>query len=279
MAGCEHMISLKNVFYVIVLLLICFYASLSFAASAENVQVEIVKLDPASKSTLDSNELLYGLIHYKSDTPVRFQAIAMFQDEPLEVGATRNPAVLHSPGSGDALVWVGYTNPTHIDAIRVAVLDEEWQVLYQVTHEADVTWRGTVTDNPREPAEWVGPLTKTERREMDFVYDPEPQKYGLLYDFIFYLTIASIPLYILLQLHMLWHYRYRWRELAVIPLFPYLIVAFYTIVGLKIDTSLQVTFLFRYTPLALLYLIGLWIAKRFWQDKLPPPKLYRQPKK
>jgi len=273
------MTSLKKLFYVTVLLLIGSYASLLFAASAENVQVEIVKLDPASSSSLGSNEMLYGLIHYKSDIPLRFQAIAMFQDAPLEVGATRNPAVLHAPGSDEALVWVGYTNPTHIDAIRVTVLDEEWLVLSQVTHGADVTWPGTVADNPREPAEWVGPLIKTERREMDFVYDPEPQKYGMLNDFLFYLTIASIPLYILLQLHMLWHYSYRWRELAVIPLFPYLIVAFYAIVGLKIDTSLQVTFLFRYTPLALLYLIGLWIAKRFWQDKLPPPKLYKQPKK
>jgi hypothetical protein len=55
-------------------------------------------------------------------------------------------------------------------------------------------------------------------------------------------------------------------------------VFFYFIVGFDIETSLQVTFLFRYTPLALLYLVALWIAKRFWQNKLPPPKLYKPPK-
>jgi hypothetical protein len=119
---------------------------------------------------------------------------------------------------------------------------------------------------------------KGEKRKQDFVYDASPQKYGFLYDIGFFLTIASIPAYILLQLHMLWRYKYRWRELAVIPIFPFLIVFFYYIAGLDIETSLQVTFLFRYTPLALLYLVALWIAKRFWQKKLPPPKLYKPPK-
>jgi hypothetical protein len=50
------------------------------------------------------------------------------------------------------------------------------------------------------------------------------------------------------------------------------------LVGLEIDESLKVTFLFRYTSLAFLYLVALWLAKRFWQDKLGPPKLYKPPK-
>jgi hypothetical protein len=190
----------------------------------------------------------------------------------------KNPGVLHAPGTGEALVWVGYTNPTHIDAVRIMVLDEEWKELYRLSQSADITWQGDASVDPREPAEWVTALTKTERRKMDFVYDPVPQKFGTTYDILFFLTIASIPAYILLQLHMLWRYRYRWRELAAIPLFPYLIVAFYVIAGLDIETALLVTFLFRYTPVALLFLVCIWIAKRFWQNKLPPPKLYKSPK-
>jgi hypothetical protein len=64
----------------------------------------------------------------------------------------------------------------------------------------------------------------------------------------------------------------------MIPIFPYLILAFYMVVGLEIDESLKVTFLFRYTSLAFLYLVALLLAKRFWQDKLGPPKLYKPPK-
>ncbi|GEM_PF-1354379 len=268
---------LKNTFFVIALLLICFYSSSSLAQQPDNVLVTLVSLDPGVKSTLGNDDKLYVLVRYESDISLRFQAIAMHDGAVLNVGAINNQATLHSVGTGEALAWVGYTNPTHIDAVQVTVMDEQWQKLYQLTEKADIRWQGVAAE-PRKPAAWVNSLIKTERRKTDFVYDPSPQKYETLYDIIFFLTIASIPAYLLLQLHMLWRYKYRWKELAVIPLFPYLIVAFYAGVGLSIETSLMVTFLFRYTPLALLYLACLWLAKRFWQDKLPPPKLYKPPK-
>lgn len=269
---------LKSAFSVILLFLVCSLASLSFAQSTDNVVVKIDALDPEVESTLGNDDMLYVKIRYESDIPLRFQAIAMRDGIAHEVGAVKNPGTLHAQGSGEALAWIGYTNPTHIDSIRVTVLNEKWQEIDHLTKEISMTWHGVADTEPRSPAEWVNSLMKSERRKQDFVYDATPQKYGFLYDILFFLTIASIPAYVLLQLHMLWHYKYRWRELAIIPLFPYLILAFYYIVGLDIETSLQVTFLFRYTPFALLYLIALWVAKRFWQNKLPPPKLYKPPK-
>ena len=272
------MTCLKHTLSVIALLLVCFLASASISLSAENILVEIKGLDPEVESTLGNDDMLYVLVRYESDVPLRFQALAMRDGVALEVGAIRNPAALHAQGSGEALAWIGYTNSTHIDTVRVTVFDEKWRELYHLTEEANVTWQGVVAAKPREPAEWVNPLIKSERRKVDFVYDASPQKYGFFYDLLFFFMLAAIPVYILLQLHMLWRYQYRWRELAIIPLFPYLILFFYYIADLNIETSLQVTFLFRYTSLALLYLVALWIAKRFWQKKLPPPKLYKSPK-
>lgn len=272
------MTSLKNTLSVIALLLVCFFTSSAFSQSTDNLLVEITKLDPGVESTLGNDDRLYVLIHYESDIPLRFQALALHSGSALEVGAIRNPAALHAPGSGEALVWVGYTNPTHIDAVRVTVLNEEWREIYQLVENADVTWQGVAAATPREPAAWVNSLIKTERRKMDFVYDASPQKYGFFADILFFLMIAAIPAYLLLQLHMLWRYEYRWRELAMIPIFPYLILFFYYFAGLNIETSLQVTFLFRYTSCAFLYLLALWTAKRFWQNKLGPPKLYKPPK-
>lgn len=272
------MTHLKKLSSIIVLSLICFLPSLTFAEPAADTLVEITGLDPGTESTLGNEDMLYVLVRYKSDIPLRFQALALRDGVPLEVGAIRNPAALHAQGSGEALAWVGYTNPTHIDAVRVTVSDEEWRELYQLTEKTNVTWKGVAAATPRKPAEWVNSLIKSERRKLDFVYDASPKRYGLFYDIVFFLSIAAIPAYLLLQLHMLWRYDYRWRELAVIPLFPYVILAFYYLAGLGIETSLQVTFLFRYTPLALLYLVALWTAKRFWQKKLPPPKLYKPPK-
>lgn len=272
------MTHLKSTLFVMTLLCVCCLGSLSFAQSADNVLVSLASLDPEIESTLGYDDILYVKIRYESDIPLRFQAIAMREGVPLDVGAVKNPAALHAPGSGEALAWVGYTNPTHIDSVRVTVMNEEWRELYQLTKEVNLTWQHVANAEPRKTAEWVNSLIKSERRKQDYVYDAAPQKYGFFYDILFFLTMASIPAYILLQLHMLWHYEYRWRELAFIPLFPYLILAFYFIVGLDIETSLQITFLFRYTPLALLYLVALWVAKRFWQNKLPPPKLYKPPK-
>ena len=272
------MTNLKNAFYLIALLLVCLCSSSSLAQQPDNVLVTLVSLDPGVESTLGNEDMLYVLVRYESDISLRFQAIAMRDGAVLDVGAIKNPAALHSVGNGDALVWVGYTNPTHIDAVQVIVMDEKWQKLFQLTEKADITWQGVAASEPRKPAAWVESLIKTERRKMDFLYDPSPKKHGALFDIVFFLTIASIPAYLLLQLHMLWRYKYRWKELAAIPLFPYMIAAFYAVVGLSIETSLMVTFLFRYTPLALLYLVCLWLAKRFWQHKLPPPKLYKPPK-
>lgn len=272
------MTDMKTTWFAIALFLSCFFCQFSFAQDVNNIQVKIVALDPGIESTLGNDDMLYVQIRYQSDIPLRFQTIAVREGMAQEVLAIRNPATLHAPGKGEALTWVGYTTPTHIDSVRVTVLNEEWQEVYQLTKVINLKWQGTANTEPRKTADWVNSLMKSERRKQDFVYDASPRKYGFLYDIIFFLTVASIPAYILLQLHMLWRYQYRWRELAFIPLFPYMILAFYYIAGLDIERSLEITFLFRYTPLALLYLIVLWIAKRYWQGKLPPPKLYKPPK-
>jgi len=268
----------RSLLTVISILSICLPGTWCSVVWAAEVKFDVSAMDPAAPESLGSNEMLYLLIEYESDTPLRFQATAMHEEKPLEVGAVRNAAVLHAPGQGQALAWIGYENPTHIDAIRITAIDEEWHKLSDLLKPVDMTWSQESALTPRQPADWVESLIKSERRKSDFVYDPEPQKHGIMYDILFFLTIASIPCYLVLQLHMLWRYKYRWRELAVMPLFPYMILGFYMLTVLDIDRSLQITFLFRYTPFALLYLICLWFAKRFWQNKLPPPKLYKPPK-
>ena len=249
----------------------------AFAENPENVHVEILDVDPNVKSTLNLQEKLYVRVSYQSDIPLRFQALAMRNGSALQVGAINNHALLHPPGEGEALAWVMYLNVTHIDSVRLTVFNEKWKKLLHLTHDIDVTWQQKASDAERAPAAWVKTLDRAEKRLTDFFYDPAPKRFGALYDIFFYINLAVIPFYILLQLHMLYRYRYRWRELALIPVFPYLIVGFYLLVGLDISRALVITFLFRYTFAAFLWLCALWMAKRFWQHKLPPPKLYKPP--
>lgn len=248
------------------------------ARTPEGVQVEITAMDPAYKTTLQTEDKLYLKVNYESDIPLRFQALAMRDGCVLEVGAIKNRALLHAQGKGEALAWVMYLNETHVDAVRLKVFDEKWQEVLQLNRAADVTWNTAAQSKSRPLADWIGPLERSEKRLTDFFYDPSPRRFGALYDIFFYLNLAAIPVYVLLQLHMLCRYRYRWRELSMIPLFPYLIVGFYALADLGIESCLLITFVFRYTVAALLMLLILWLAKRFWQHKLPPPKLYKQAK-
>jgi hypothetical protein len=242
------------------------------------VAVRVVEVDPAAEVLLGNQDNLSARLDYDSDRPLRFVAIGSRDASVLRFGAIRNVIVLHPSGEGDALVSVRYNNPTHIDALTVIVMDEEWNELGRLNYPLSMKWSGKGEQPTRRAAAWIKDLTRSEQSAFDYVYDPEPFRYGTLYDFTFFLCFAAIPFYLLLQSYMLWKYRYRWRELAFIPIFPYLILGFYYLFGLEIETSLQVMFLFRYTFFALLYLVALWLAKRFWQHKLPPPKLYKQPK-
>ena len=262
----------------IVLLFSLFAPQAEAAHTTGNFSVEIVAIDPASRTTLAVEDKLYVKVSYESEMPLRFQADAIRNGSVLDVGKIKNRALLHPPGKGEAMAWVMYLNTTHIDAVRISVFNEQWQQLFQLTKEIDILWQEDAPTSERQVADWVKPLDRVEKRLTDFFYDPAPQRFGNLYDAFFYVNLTAIPCYILFQLHMLFRYRYRWRELALVPVFPYLIVAFYFLVGLNIEQSLLITFLFRYTFAALLWLCGIWLAKRYWQDKLPPPKLYKPPK-
>jgi len=264
--------------FVMCFLTLAFLGTAAFASNPDGPVIKIVAVDPGIKTRLGSDEKLFVKVEYESDIPLRFQALAMRAGSLLEVGVIKNPAALHPTGHGEALAWVLYTNLTHADAVRVTAFDPKWKEIAQVVADVEVTWTGLAAETPRQEAEWVEPLVKTDWRQTDFVFDPSPRRYGWLFDIFFFLNVASLPAYLLLQLHMLYRYRYRWRELAMIPIFPYLIVGFYTLVGLEIKRSLLITFLFRYTFAAFLWLAALWLAKRYWQDKLPPPKLYKPPK-
>lgn len=267
-----------SAFLLLCLMVLCCGVHGVDAAESDGVVVDIVAVDPGVQTMLGSQDKLYVKIHYKSDIPLRFQALAMRNGSHLEVGAIRNPGALYASGEGDALAWVLFTNSTHIDSVKVVVFNQTWKEVARVVARADVTWQGSVAEQRREAAEWVKPLVREARRKVDFVYDPSPRKYGLLFDIFFFLNVASLPAYLLLQLHMLHRYRYRWRELAMIPIFPYLIVGFYVLVDIGIERALIIAFLFRYTFAAFLWLAALWLAKRYWQNKLPPPKLYKPPK-
>ena len=268
----------KSIFLLITLGLMSLLLCISSATRGGDFGVRIAAVDPPVKSDLAIEDKVYLKVEYESELPLRFQASGVRDGSEQDVGAIKNMALLHPPGKGEALAWVMYLNITHIDSVRLTVYDEKWKELFRLSREIDVTWKKDINQPERRLAEWIKPLDRAEKRLTDFFYDPAPRRFGALYDAFFYINLGIIPVYIIMQSYMLYRYRYRWRELAMIPTFPYMIVGFYLLVGVDIERALLVSFLFRYTFAAFLWLMTLWLAKRFWQDKLPPPKLYTSPK-
>lgn len=269
---------LKTTLIICVIFLSWAWAVPCIAETTGNFSVEIVDVDPVGQSSLAFEDKLYVRLKYQSELPLRFQAVGKLNDSTMDVGSINNFGLLHPPGEGEALAWVMFLNPTHIDAVTVNVYTEEWQRLFHLTREVDITWVERTLATERVEPKWLKPLDRAEKRLTDIFYDPAPRRFGAIYDVFFYVNLGAIPVYILMQIFMLIRYRYRWRELASIPLIPYLIVLFYLGVGLDIESGLLISFLFRYTFVAFLWLVALWLAKRYWQDKLSPPKLYKPPK-
>ena len=241
----------------------CFVLPFIFVQSAAAVSFTITQLDPPEESILGSNEQLYINISYESDIPVRFLASALRNGEKLEVGAVMSTAGLHASGKSNALIWIAFTNPTHIDEVVVTAYDEGWNRFMSASADTNTRWSGLIVETPREPVEWVSKLQKKERLKLDYMFDPSPKQPEPASDIIFILALLSIPIYIVLQIRMLRRYRLRWRELATVPLItalPLFIYAFW--VGIGFNLRLWPPIFMYFILSACLYLLTLWSIKK-----------------
>lgn len=252
-----------------VILLTLIWALLPAVQTFASVQLGVLARDPEATAVLGLDDRLALHIGYTSEQPLRLRVDTLYHDMPHEVGAVTSPATLQPSGEGESLVWIRYTNPTHIDTLRVTALDAQWQVLASVSVAVDVTWREGVAESPRTPAAWVTAMERSERREQDFTYDPLPKPTESLWDIFFLISVASLPVYLLLQVQMLRRYRKRWRELAIVPLVSLLPLIIFSLIGFGMNLELWVSFLFRCVPFALAYLLVLWLIKRLWSGRLP----------
>lgn len=249
----------------LLLFLVFFYSisTLTFTQTVVAASFEVVRLDPAEEKTLGSNEQLYINVQYVSDIPIRFLASALRNGEKREVGAVMSSAALHASGKADAMAWIAFTNPTHIDEVVVTAYDENWDPLGSVSATVDTRWSGAVVETPRNPADWVLELQKKERLKLDYLFDPVPKQPELASDTIFVLALLSIPIYIILQIRMLRRYHQRWRELATVPLITALPLIGYAFwVGIGFNLRLWPPFFMYFMLFASGYLLTLWAVKK-----------------
>ena len=231
--------------------------------SAAAVSLKIVLLDPFETKTLGTNEKLYINVSYVSDKPVRFLASALRNGEKREVGAILSTASLHASGESNALVWIAFANPTHIDEVKVTAYDDDWNGFMSASATTDMHWSGALVEAPRKPVDWVLGLQKKERLKRDYLFDPSPKQPEPVSDIILILALLSIPGYIMLQIRMLRRYKQRWRELATVPLITALPLVVYALwVGIGFNLRLWPPFLMYFFLFACGYLLMLWAIKK-----------------
>ncbi len=231
-------------------------------SAAQHFSAQVSGFDPPAGVELDAYDKLFLKLEYASEVKVRFKVVPLRNGVELEYGAMTSSTTLWPPGENEALAWVSFSTSTRVDEVRIVALDAEWHKINQFGVKLDTVWTSEVVDEPRAPAEWVRKLMRTSRLRQEFAFDPNPQQKQVVYDTFFYVTVLVIPFYLILQLQFLRLWRGRWRELAAIPIVSITPMVFLAILGLGIELRLWIIFIFRGMPLALIYLCGLWVARR-----------------
>jgi len=245
-----------RVFWFLLLLL---QAGIVSARADFDLHVRLLDSDPRAGESLEIDQQLFFRLGYESDIPLVFTYAAYSHGQKLEYGFYTGYPELQNAGEGEALGWIGFTNVTHIDEVRVEILNGEREKIGELSLPFPFSWKkpeGTPTE--RKKPLWVEQLERHQNWLRGNLADPFASKQRLLRDWLFYLNVASVPLYLLLQAYMLHRYRGRWRDLASVPLVSLLPLVLASIVGFGMELRYWVVFIFRGTPFALSYLIFLW---------------------
>ncbi|MCL9685840.1 hypothetical protein [Legionella maioricensis] len=245
-------LSLLSLFAVIVYL----YSTLATA-----LNVELIETSPKSPAVLYLGEAIYVLIHYKSDQPLRFQAMGKNLNQQISKEVRLNPSQAYFAGEGDAIAWVAYDKPTYIDTITVTVYDEKWKPLQTKSMLLSAIWQEGSTGQTHPQSPWVKLLNQQQQAR---VKQQEPSSiWGMVF---VQLLFFSTPLYWILQIILIFKWSGRWRTMACLPLLVSIPLLAYTLYALYASSNLWPLMMIFITPFALLFLLILMGVKYSRRD-------------
>ncbi len=231
--------------------------------AATQVRLDIDRSDPNLTSMLATNRPLYIAVRYRSDVPIRLRAEPYYRNAKVEEGLMSNPTVLHPPGSGTGLVWVSFWSNARIDRLDIVAYDDEWNPVGARSFEASLKWSEDILGRPATPS-WV---TRLRAYEVELAARHVPERSGGLWDQVAsaltLFAFAALPLYLVLQPLAFSRLAGNWRKAALVPLLLTGPAAAYAAFGLAAGSNLWPIVLILVAPLAVVYLSGLFAARRF----------------
>jgi hypothetical protein len=230
--------------------------------SFANVTLKVIETDPASPATLGNWEELYLRVQYDTDSPIRIRGEA-YSGENKVTGITSG-AYLYKPTSGTGMFWFSYTKPMHIDRIVVFAEDARSnQSIAQTEIPVDINWTGQNVSVKRSHAAWVNQALAEQNRKQKESYDAYMSQPTSLWEgSLFFMLIWSVPAYVVLQIFALWRMEGGWQIASTIPLLPMGCVLAYTFYAYSAGSNLFPLILIFTSPLAVIYLVILFIAKK-----------------
>src|SRR5690606_14363228 len=222
--------------------------------------VDIIETHPTSTELALSQSLRLRL-HYRSDTPLRFQ-LRPAELDACQRSAMMNTAPPYSAGEGEAYVWVAFREACPSPTLRVDVYDERWQPVMQVPLRRDYVWqRDTVAANEPLPA-WPTQLSQLQHHAThEQLQTLSGDQDRGAEDIVIPLMGWSVLAYLVLQPLLLWRWRGGWRKLAMLPLVISLPVLLYTLFALAAVSNLWPLVMLFTFPLLCLYLLVVLLVR------------------
>lgn len=229
-----------------------------YPAIATAMNIDLIETSPKSPAVLYQDEALYVLIHYKSDQPLRFQAMGKNLDQKISKGARLNPSQAYPAGEGDAIAWVAYDKETYIDTLIVTIYDANWKQLQTKSMLLSAIWQEGNTGQTHPRASWVKRLNQQQQASVG------KQQPLSMWDMLFVqLLFLSIPFYWILQIILIFKWSGRWRTRVYLPLLISIPLLIYTLYALYAGSNLWPLMMLFITPFTLLFLLILMGIKKF----------------
>jgi hypothetical protein len=244
------------------LLILALLACLTLAdAAAEPVSIAVARRSAEPGASLPRWGTIYLDVAYSADRPVRIQASAIGEGGPAEKGLAMNATVAHPAGDGHALAWISFSEPAAIAAIRITAYDENFKPLAVVDQPFAARWGAEPAASSVKQLAWVVNLREEENRiaaEYARAHPPAPDPVG---DVMVLLMFLSVPAYFVAQAFGAFFLRGGWRAAAMAPLVIMGPVLAFTAFAFAAGSNLAPIYLIFTAPLAMLYFIGLYVAR------------------
>lgn len=244
-----------------ILALVLTLFSLALPVRAAETHISVNRTSESLTDMLPIDRPIYLKVVYTTDQPLRIQAAAFLDGQPVEAGEMMNASVLHPAGKGRALAWVSFRQPAAIDEIRVTAYDAEWRALAVRSLETSLSWAGEPGAAKAPVPDWTEKLLVAERKIAADEAVEQAGGAGFMGLIVGLIIMSGVPAYFICQYLMTRNLVGRWRLASLAPLALMVPLIAHALFALAAGSNIWSMFVVLYAPVACAYLFGLYAAR------------------